>query len=229
MKTGEHSRAIWSPKATFAVGLALTELRVKRTEVRKVGGQKEVNMNAIQDAVSGKTWNCPHDLIDHIVTAHHDHIRMMLPELEQFADRLDGEPDWAAAGRGQVESQLNELTDLLERHLTEQESWLFPLIRHLRDSDGETEWSYELDESLQWMMDRIACENEELLCHATQLLDSLRELARKKPEPLVADLIEQLQVLCTELPKHLRLERDVLFPSVTALIKEEGMADCGLW
>ena len=186
-------------------------------------------MNTIQDAVSGSTWSNPHELIDHIVTAHHDYARMMLPDLEQLADRVAGDGECSIANKDQLESLLCELTDLVERHLTEQESWLFPLIRHLHDGGGETEWSYELDESLEWMMDRMARENQELLSLAMQLHDSLVGDGSMKNYPLVADLAKQVQVLCRDMPKHLRLETDVLFPRVKGLINEEGMTNCTLW
>lgn len=186
-------------------------------------------MNAIQDTVSGKTWERPQQLIDHIVTFHHDYMRMMLPELERCADRMASDADWPAAIREELEAQLNELTELLQKHLTEQESFLFPLIRHFRDSDDETEWNYELDDSLQWIIERFVRENEGLLRQARRVRDSLDEVAGESPAPFLAELIDQVRMLSARLPKHIHLETQILFPFVRALIKEEGMADGGLW
>ena len=62
-----------------------------------------------------------------------------------------------------------------------------------------------------------------------QLHDALDDQTWKRTDPTIADMAEQLQVLCRDLPEHIRLETEVLFPSVKSLIKEEGLAEPALW
>jgi iron-sulfur cluster repair protein YtfE (RIC family) len=191
--------------------------------------QKEAIMNAIRDANSGRSWRNPRELIEHIVAGYHDTIRLTLPDLEQLTDvigRQDGVP---LAVRERLESELTELTDLLERHVAEQEGWVFPLIRHIKDVTDETEWDYVVGDSLHWLMDRAGNEDAELLDRAEQVAVLLRDVAVSRTDSIVPDLIERVQVLCRDLPNHAHLEAQVLFPWVEELIKEEGLVCNELW
>ena len=186
-------------------------------------------MNAIRDANSGRSWRNPRELIDHIVATYHDTIRLTLPDLEQLTDTIGREELVPLAARERLESELIELTDLLERHIAEQEGWLFPLIRHIKDATDETEWDYVVGDSLHWLMGREGGADAELLDRAEQVGTLLRDAARNWKEPIVADLIERVQLVCRDLPTHARLEAEVLFPYVEELIKEEGLVCNELW
>lgn len=186
-------------------------------------------MNAIRDANSGRFWRNPRELIDHIVATYHDTIRLTLPDLEQLTDMIGRQEVVPLAARERLESELTELTDLLERHVAEQEGWVFPLIRHIKDVPDETEWDYVVGDSLHWLMDRAGHEDAELLDRAQQVGTLLHDAARNWKDPIVADLIERVQVLCRNLPNHARLEAQVLFPWVEELIKEEGLVCNELW
>ena len=184
-------------------------------------------MNVFRDPTSGRSWVSPHELIDHIVTAHHDYVRMTLPELDEFSDRIAHEFIVPRRIRDGMCSELATLADLLERHVSEQENWLFPMIRHMREAGDQTEWDFELGDCLDWLMDRVAHENVELLGHMERLQGCLRELAGSGNEMVVANLAEQVEGLCKDVPKHARLETDVLIPWVKELIKEEGLVSSG--
>ena len=184
-------------------------------------------MKVFRDPTSGKCWATPHELIDHIVTAYHDYVRMTLPELDELSDRIAREVIVPGCLKDGICSELTTLADLLERHVSEQENWLFPMIRHLDDAAGETEWALELGDCLQWLMDRVAHENVELLDHMERLQACVRDEARSGKEPLIANLAEQVEGLCKDLPKHARLETDVLLPWVKEVIKEEGLVSSG--
>ena len=186
-------------------------------------------MNAIRDANSGRYWRNPRELIDHIVTAYHDTIRLTLPDLEQLTDMIGREEFVPLAARERLQSELTALTDLLERHIAEQEGWVFPLIRHLKDVTDETEWDYVVGDSLHWLMGRAGDEDAELLDRAKQVGTLLRDPAWNRQDTIVADLIKRVQVLCRDLPNHARMESEVLFPSVEELIKEEGLVCNELW
>ena len=175
----------------------------------------------------GRSWVSPHELIDHIVTVHHDYLRMTLPDLEEFNDWIASQGTLPSRLKDGMCSELTALADLLERHLSEQENWLFPMIRHLDEAAGQTEWAFQLGDCLEWLMDRVSHENVDLLGHVGSLQAYMRDLAHSANEPPIANLAGQVATVCNDLPKHARLETEVLIPWVKELIKEEGLVCTG--
>ena len=122
------------------------------------------------------------------------------------------------------------MTQRLERHLSEQESCVFPLIRHLEEAVGTSEWAYELGDNLEWMIDRLSRENHELLSQLDQVRESLRTAGWADDVPTTPDAVGELRLLCDDLPRHIRLEADVLCPWVQELLQEEGLlSPTGYW
>jgi iron-sulfur cluster repair protein YtfE (RIC family) len=191
--------------------------------------KKEAIMNTIRDAKSNSSWRSPRELIDHIVAAHHDNIRLTLPDLEQLTETIAHDELIPSAARQRLESELTELTDMLERHIAEQEGWLFPLIRHIKDSADETEWDYVVGDSLHWLIGREGGDDAALLDRAEQVGLLVRDAARNLQDPIIAGLLERVHVLCRDVPAHARLESEILFPWVEKLIKEEGLVCNDLW
>lgn len=180
-------------------------------------------MKPFRDPTTGQTWANPRELIDHIVTNHHDHLRMTLPELDDLADRVADEASVPAHVKDRLQAELMVLAERLDRHLSEQESCVFPLIRHLDEAAGTTEWAYELGDNLEWMVDRLSRENQELSNTLDQVRQFMREAGWSENAAATPDSVAELRVLCDQLPRHIRLEADVLCPWVKQLLQEEGL------
>ncbi len=142
------------------------------------------------------------DLIDHLITAFHEPLRSLLPTIEILATRVE-----MAHGpnHGPVLTTLRETVENLKadllKHLEDEESRLFPLIR-----SGETG---KITETL----DELVADH----LQAAATLEQFRELTNMYDLPEDAcetwrALWWNLQKLETDLKKHIHLENNVLFP-----------------
>jgi iron-sulfur cluster repair protein YtfE (RIC family) len=186
-------------------------------------------MNATSlDPTTEQLWT-PRQLIEHIVAAHHDRLRLVLAELDQVSEQIASEHCVPDELSDRLEQTLTPLVDLLETHLSEQEGCLFPMIRHLHEAAGETEWASEFDESVELLMDRSARENQEAIDLVQQVQACLRHPAWFGKSPLVDELIEEVQSLHEDLIEHICLETNVLFPKVRQQLKADGLTHAGLF
>jgi len=144
------------------------------------------------------------ELCDHIVSAHHDHLREELP-------RLDGLPDKVVRAHGDERPELAEIRETfgalraeLEEHMATEEAELFPLVArggpYDADQVAELEHEHEFAGSALARMRELSGGYDlgRALCsthHAT--IDALRELE-------------------LELHQHIHEENNVLFPRALA-------------
>lgn len=144
------------------------------------------------------------ELCDHIVTAHHDHLREELP-------RLDGLLEKVVRAHGDGRPELSELRDTfvalrseLEEHIVTEETQLFPLVRSGGPYDAEQ--VAELEHEHAWAGSALArlrdlsdgYDLDHALCNTHRAtLDGLRELE-------------------LDLHQHIHEENNVLFPRALA-------------
>jgi regulator of cell morphogenesis and NO signaling len=187
-------------------------------------------MNAtLLDPKTEKSWTTPRELIDHIVATHHDRLRLVLAELDEIPERIASERRVPAQLIDRLQQALTPLVDRLETHLMEQEGCLFPMIRHLHEDADETEWTTEMDDSVEWLMDRVDHENQETLDLVQKVQACLRHPAWSGKGPLVDELIEEIQSLDDDLKDHFHLETEVLFAQVREQLKAERLTHSGLF
>jgi iron-sulfur cluster repair protein YtfE (RIC family) len=187
-------------------------------------------MNAtLSDLTTERLWATPRVLIDHIVTAYHDRLRLVLAELDQVPEQIASEQRVAGELIDHLQQSLALLVDRLETHLSEQEGCLFPMIRHLHEEEGETEWAAEFDDSIELLMDRMVHENQETLNLIEQVQTCLRQPAWSGKGPLVNELAGEVQSLQHNFKEHIRLEAEMLFPKVREQLKADGFTPCGLF
>jgi regulator of cell morphogenesis and NO signaling len=75
------------------------------------------------------------ELLDHIVSRHHDYLRRELPRLSDLASRVREAHAAKHPELERVEEQLGSLRFELESHLQKEEQVLFPLIRAMEEGD----------------------------------------------------------------------------------------------
>jgi regulator of cell morphogenesis and NO signaling len=153
---------------------------------------------------TGKVWTdqpLP-ELIDHIISAYHEPLRTLLPTLEILAKRVEMAhgPNHGPALTTLRETVQGLKAELL-RHLEDEESRLFPMIR-----------SNEAGKIAETLDELIA---DHLEVAAT--LEKFHELTGNYTLPESAcetwrALWWNLQKLETDLKKHIHLENNVLFP-----------------
>ncbi len=141
------------------------------------------------------------ELIEHIVAAHHEHLRAELPRLERALAERAGQRELALLRRVRSE---------IEQHLLREEQTLFPLIVRLERMRGggqrpERHPFGSLRNPIAFMLQDHRIDE--------QLLSELRPLI----EPACA---ERLSAIEADLRVHVALEDEILFPWAVRL--EEG-------
>ena len=174
-------------------------------------------------------WTSLRELMQHIVETCHDELRMAAPDLEETAEQIAQNGDLPAKLRDQLQLELTALADLLETHIAEQENWLFPTVRHLDGLAGATEWSGELGDGIQSLMDRVADEHRQMQTRVERIAECLDALTERDLGLLKDELSERLRTISEQLPKHDQLETAVLFPWISRTLKEEGLTNNGLF
>jgi iron-sulfur cluster repair protein YtfE (RIC family) len=187
-------------------------------------------MNATNQQATELQWTSLRGLIEHIVDKCHDELRMVIPELAESAERVaqaEGLPAWL---KDQLQLELTALADLLETHISQQEGWLFPTVRHLGEVAETTELSGDLGEGVEYLMKRVSLEHRQMQTIVERITTSLNSSAASSLGSLVDELREDLRVISEQLPTHSHLETHVLFPWISRTLKEEGFTnDTTFW
>ena len=186
-------------------------------------------MNTTNKPSTELEWTSLRELMEHIVETCHDELRMAAPELDEAADRLAQTENVPADLRDQLQLELTALADLLETHIAEQENWLFPTVRHLNGLAGATEFSVELGEGIESLMERVAGEHRQIQASLQRISECLRRSAAGNLGSLKDELGDRLRVIGEQLPHHARLETQVLFPWISRTLKADGFTNDGLF
>lgn len=152
-------------------------------------------------------------LIGYILIRFHDAHRDELPALVELANRVEARHrDHPMAPRG-LALLLDELNDVIQVHLQNEESLLLSMMRH-----GE-------EERLIDPMAHMCCEHDEQEARIARIEANTFDLN----EPVDAcdawrALYAGIRKLTVELRDHMRLENDVLFPSIAraSLLGRQG-------
>lgn len=154
------------------------------------------------------------ELIDHIVSVHHQYLWDELPRIGQFVDKIfqvhgDRHPELA-----EVQRLFVELRADFEPHLSREEEAIFPAIREHLTSAGGPSGSAEdsLPDDIQVLMEE----------HETvgEILEKLRAITDGFTVPAdgcasYSETYRALGVLESDTHLHVHKENNVLFPAVT--------------
>jgi regulator of cell morphogenesis and NO signaling len=168
-----------------------------------------------------RDWNTAplRELIQHIVSIHHEYLKLELPRLEKRLDQA------LAAGSGaDVLQSLPHLflpmKDELELHMHKEELMLFPAIEQMARPGSPAVFPFgSLSNPVRVMM----AEHD----NAFEALSEMRRVTGNYAPTPDADagrrqLFEGFDALERDLRQHIHLENDILFPRAIALESGRG-------
>ena len=169
-----------------------------------------------------KDWNTAplRDLIRHIVTKHHEYLKLELPRVGQrvrTVSRVHGEKD--PASLHELEQVYEGLVEEMNLHMHKEEMMLFPAIERF---EAALESGGLLPPSPFGTIANPIAVMEREHDSAGDALGRIRELTRGYEAPSYAcstyrAMLEGLKALETDLHQHIHLENNILFPRAIAL------------
>lgn len=154
------------------------------------------------------------NLIDHIVTTHHQYLVRELPELSQYVTKI-------LRVHGQLHGEsltplyrmFHEAKMELEQHLIKEEEHIFPLIKSYEANPSKEAW----DEAVRVI---VELENEHEM--VGNLLKEMRKVTEDYALPEGACrtyqlTFQKLQEFEADLFEHIHLENNILFPRFNAI------------
>ncbi|HKK20406.1 MAG TPA: iron-sulfur cluster repair di-iron protein [candidate division Zixibacteria bacterium] len=160
------------------------------------------------------------ELIDHIVTTHHDYLRKTLPQLNKMVAKV-------AEAHGERNPKMTELPAVMAgfigeimSHMMKEEGMLFPAICQIEQSPAETRLPFG---SVANPIGVMESEHES----AGRALEQFRTLTDNYTVPdwgcnTYRSLVHELSVLEQDMHQHIHKENNILFPKAIAL--EESLS-----
>ncbi|MCC6343583.1 MAG: iron-sulfur cluster repair di-iron protein [Bryobacterales bacterium] len=178
---------------------------------------------AITKAPASSTdWNTAplRDLIEHIVTKHHEYLKLELPRVGQrvrTVARVHGEKDPVALH--ELEQVFGGMAEELNLHMHKEEMMLFPAIER---SEAATQGGGMLPPSPFGTIANPISVMEHEHDSAGNALIRIREITKDfDPPPYACStyraMLEGLKALEADLHVHIHLENNILFPRAIAL------------
>jgi regulator of cell morphogenesis and NO signaling len=158
----------------------------------------------------------PADLVDHLETTHHHHLKQELPRLEELAAKVNLAHGVSHPELDDVAATVAEIRAELEPHLRKQEDVLFPMIRTLASATtsmpsfacGSIRNSIALMEAEHRVVGGLLARLRELTCGYQALADTCTS---------TQELIMGLAKLEANIHLYVHKENNHLFPAVIAL------------
>jgi regulator of cell morphogenesis and NO signaling len=161
------------------------------------------------------------DLIQHIISTHHETVRAQLPSFEAAVlgaiqrGRLGRMP--TSGLRKSAERLVQQVRIETENHLRKEEAVLFPLILDLeaRIAAGEAPARHPFG-SVATLIQIMEAEHE-LTHHQLERLTALIDGGCAEEAPIWADARRRLAEVVADMAVHTRIEDDMLFPRTIRL------------
>lgn len=163
-------------------------------------------------------WESMSELIDDVVTTHHQYLRGELPALGELVGKVrrvhgDNHPELAA-----VEREFRELADEVRRHIDEEEDDVFPIIEKLeRGAELADDERAVIDEALE----DLEADHEATAAHLERIAELTDEY--EVPDdacPSYRSMLERLEALERDTHMHVHKENNLLFPTVESRLAE---------
>ncbi|WP_223154905.1 iron-sulfur cluster repair di-iron protein [Alkalibacillus aidingensis] len=187
------------------IGEALDELELDREKVLKEINDLYQGANTEED--TDWTQKSNSELVNHIVSEHHDHLRQVLPEISAYVTKVYHVHGGNHPELTTIYTAFHQLKQELESHLYQEEKALFPVIKNYRE-----EGSLDKEEIAQTIR-----ELEDDHDHSGDLLKQMREATQGYRIPDGACNTFQLTYLKldeleSDMFQHIHLENNILFP-----------------
>lgn len=186
-------------------GLDVDEVRRQLHDARQAGtGQRD-------------DWESMQDLIDDVVTTHHQYLREELPVLGELVEKVrsvhgDSHPELA-----EVEREFDDLVAEIQRHIDEEEDDVFPVIEKLERGE-------ELTDNERSVLDKafadLEADHETTAAHLERIAELTEEYAVPEDAcPSYQSMLERLEALERDTHMHVHKENNVLFPMVESELR----------
>lgn len=167
---------------------------------------------ARRDTDDGADWETHTELVEDIISTHHQYLREELPVLEGLVRKVARVHGENHPELRDVKSESLELTEEMKRHIDEEEAELFPIIEKLDRGESLTDAERE---TIRSEIEDMEVDHEET---ATRL-ENLSELTDGYaiPEDACASyqaMLERLEALEIDTHRHVHKENNVLFAEV---------------
>ncbi|MFB3815168.1 MAG: iron-sulfur cluster repair di-iron protein [Terriglobales bacterium] len=154
------------------------------------------------------------ELIDHIVTAHHQYVKMEIPRLQKLLDKVCSVHRQNHPELTSVRDTFSDLSQELESHLMKEEQVLFPYIVAFERGEAPHSCFGTVQNPIRMMM----FEHD----NAGAALRDMRAASGNYTLPADAcisyqTLYQALQAFEADLHQHIHLENNILFPRALAL------------
>jgi len=160
----------------------------------------------------GGDWESMPELVDDVVTTHHQYLREELPALGDLVEKVrsvhgDNHPELAA-----VEREFAELAAEIRRHIDEEEDDVFPVVEKLERGEELTDDERAvLDDALA----DLEADHEATAAHLERIAELTDEYAVPEDAcPSYRSMLERLDALERDTHVHVHKENNVLFPMV---------------
>lgn len=190
--------------------------------VSPVAVQNEIGRALAGSSAPAADWNAVplKDLIHHIVTKHHEYLKLELPRVGQrvrTVAQVHGSKDPAALR--ELEAVYEGLWQEMNLHMHKEEMMLFPAIERF---EANTQAGTRLPPPPFGSIRNPIAVMEREHDGAGDALGRIRELTRGFEAPSYAcstyrAMLEGLQALEADLHTHIHLENNILFPRAIAL------------
>lgn len=154
------------------------------------------------------------ELIDHIVTVHHQYVRANLRPILRYLSKIDLKHGERYPYINEVLSCFSRLSDEMESHMQQEEDILFPLMRNIANNDDMSDSS-----DLQSLITSMEQEHST----AGELLEKIRTLTGNYNVSdnacttfrLTMKLLEEFE---SDMHQHVHLENHILFPKAISAL-----------
>ena len=197
---------------------------MKGIEVEKVIADIQNTTRNIQISpiIPFEKWNIDF-LIDHIIHIHHYYLKQTLPEIDKLLTRFVRKHEEKLGFPDKLLSQYHIIQTSLFQRMEEEETVIFPYIRHLNHAyESNDSYAGLLVKTLRKPIPKVVA-NEHDIIHSG--LHTLRQLTSDYSVPPKACtshhvVFSKLAELDNDITQHLFLENETLFPKVLIMEKE---------
>ncbi len=163
-------------------------------------------------------WNLDF-LADYVVNTHHSYVKKTIPDLRNYSQKVAQVHGAHHPELLQINQLVQEVCDEMSEHMVKEETVLFPYVKHLVKTNGDTK--FDSLETVQEPID-IAVTEHELVGGN---MEQIRKLSKnyELPEDACASysyLFKTLNEFEDDLHTHVHLENNILFPKALKLEKK---------
>lgn len=194
-----------------------------KTTLKQACIEKEVSLESIlaelNQASSSKKTQMPftemtaEQLISYILIHHHFYVKNSIPTILNHIEKVNSKHGEKYPHMEKVLALFNAVADELLQHMQKEEGILFPRIKLIFGTDGNTMAARKMNGYIDGPISMMEIEHEK----AGDLLFEIRELTQQYLAPDTACTthricLDELKAFELDLHQHVHLENNILFP-----------------